>query len=139
MSASWRWAASTCNATSHLRRQLQTLYVRSHLVSPRRAAGIEPPIDSVYPHLDDHAGLRDQAEFAATLGFFGKSAIHPTQLATIHAAFAPDHTQLQWAHDVIHAFEAADGNAVRLPTGEFIDLPVAQRARNILRAAVTIG
>jgi citrate lyase subunit beta/citryl-CoA lyase len=36
---------------------LQTLHARSHLVLASRAAGIEPPIDSVYPHLDDTAGL----------------------------------------------------------------------------------
>jgi citrate lyase subunit beta / citryl-CoA lyase len=52
---------------------LQTLYVRSHLVVASRAAGIERPIDSVYPRLDDEAGLREQAEFALSLGFFGKS------------------------------------------------------------------
>ena len=37
---------------------LQTLYTRSHLVLASRAAGIEPPIDSVYPLLDDTDGLR---------------------------------------------------------------------------------
>jgi len=56
---------------------LQTLYVRSHLVLASRAAGIGPPIDSVYPHLNDPTGLREQAQFARSLGFFGKSAIHP--------------------------------------------------------------
>ena len=68
---------------------LQTLYVRSHLVVVSRAAGIEPPIDSVYPHLDDDAGLREQAEFARSLGFFGKSAIHPRQLPVLHEVFTP--------------------------------------------------
>jgi hypothetical protein len=47
---------------------LQTLYMRSHLVVASRAAGIEPPIDSVYAHLDDETGLREQAEFARSLG-----------------------------------------------------------------------
>ena len=66
---------------------LQTLYARSHLVLVSRAAGIEPPIDSVFPLLDDTAGLRDQAQFARSLGFFGKSAIHPRQLDTLHEVF----------------------------------------------------
>jgi hypothetical protein len=35
---------------------LQTLYTRSHLVVVSRAAGLEPPIDSVYPLLDDEPG-----------------------------------------------------------------------------------
>ena len=33
-------------------------YVRSHLVVAARAAGIAPPIDSVYPHIKDRDGLR---------------------------------------------------------------------------------
>jgi hypothetical protein len=53
-----------------------TLYVRSHLVVVSRAAGIEPPVDAVWPYLGDEAGLREQAEFARLLGFSGKSAIH---------------------------------------------------------------
>jgi citrate lyase subunit beta/citryl-CoA lyase len=114
---------------------LQTLYARSHLVLASRAAGIEPPIDSVYPHLDDPAGLREQAEFAHSLGFFGKSAIHPRQLDTLHEVFTPTQTEIEWAHTVLTAFDAAHGEALQLPTGEFVDLPVADRARRILQIA----
>ena len=113
----------------------QTLYVRSHLVLASRAAGIDPPIDSVYPHLDDEDGLSEQAQFARSLGFFGKSAIHPCQLAAIHEAFTPSAPEIAWAREVLAAFDAAGGEALRLPTGEFIDLPVAQRARHLLKIA----
>jgi citrate lyase subunit beta/citryl-CoA lyase len=54
-----------------------------------RAAAIEPPIDSVFPLLGDDDGLRDQAQFARSLGFFGKSAIHPRQLETLHRRSTP--------------------------------------------------
>jgi citrate lyase subunit beta / citryl-CoA lyase len=114
---------------------LQMLYARSHLVLACRAAGIEPPIDSVYPHLDDPEGLREQALFARSLGFFGKSAIHPCQLAAIHEAFTPSAPDIAWAREVLAAFDASGGEAVRLSTGEFIDLPVAQRARHLLKIA----
>jgi citrate lyase subunit beta/citryl-CoA lyase len=113
----------------------QTLYVRSHLVLASRAAGIGPPIDSVYPLLEDDEGLREQAQFARSLGFFGKSAIHPCQLAAIHDAFTPSAPDLEWAREVLAAFDAAGGEALRLPTGEFIDLPVAERARHLLKIA----
>jgi citrate lyase subunit beta/citryl-CoA lyase len=33
---------------------------------------------------------------------------------------------------VLEAFDAAGGAALRLPDGEFVDLPVAQRARRLL-------
>lgn len=111
----------------------QTLYVRSHLVIASRAAGIGAPIDSVYPNLDDADGLLEQALFARSLGFFGKSAIHPCQLAAIHEAFTPSAPDIAWAREVLAAFDASGGEAVRLSTGEFIDLPVAQRARHLLK------
>jgi citrate lyase subunit beta / citryl-CoA lyase len=111
---------------------LDTLYVRSHLVLSSRAAGLDPPIDSVYPHIDDDAGLRDQAQFARSLGFFGKSAIHPRQLPILHEVFTPSPHEVEWAQEVVAAFEHARGEALRLPSGEFVDLPVAQRARRLL-------
>jgi citrate lyase subunit beta/citryl-CoA lyase len=114
---------------------LQTLYARSHLVLASRAAGIEPPIDSVYPHLDDPTGLREQAEFAHSLGFFGKSAIHPGQLDILHEVFTPSRDDIVWAQTVLEAFDAAHGEALRLPSGEFVDLPVADRARRVLQIA----
>jgi citrate lyase subunit beta/citryl-CoA lyase len=114
---------------------LQTLYARSHLVIVSRAAGIDPPIDSVYARLDDDAGLRAQTEFARSLGFFGKSAIHPRQLAVLHDVFTPSPEELDWARTVVDTFERARGEAVRLPDGEFVDLPVAQRARRLLELA----
>ena len=114
---------------------LQTLYVRSHLVVCSRAAGIEPPIDSVFPRLHDDVELRAQAEFARSLGFFGKSAIHPRQLPVLHEVFTPSEQDLAWAQAVLAAFDAAGGAALRLPDGEFVDLPVAQRARRVLELA----
>jgi citrate lyase subunit beta / citryl-CoA lyase len=116
---------------------LQTLYVRSHLVVVSRAAGLEPPIDSVWPRLDDEAGLREQATFARSLGFFGKSAIHPRQLPILHEVFTPSEREVGWAREVVAAFEAAGGAALRLPGGEFVDLPVARRARRLLELAAT--
>lgn len=116
---------------------LQTLYVRAHLVLASRAAGIAPPIDSVYPRLDDPAGLRDQARFARSLGFHGKSAIHPRQLGILHEVFSPSDEEISWAREVLAAFDAAGGDALRLPSGEFVDLPVADRARRLLELSIT--
>jgi citrate lyase subunit beta/citryl-CoA lyase len=112
-----------------------TLYARSHLVVCSRAARIGPPIDSVFPHLADDDALRALAECARSLGFFGKSAIHPRQLSVLHAVFTPTERELAWAREVVTAFAAADGAALRLPDGEFVDLPVAQRAERLLARA----
>lgn len=114
---------------------LQTLYARSHIVVASRAGGLEPPIDSVYPRLGDDAGLKEQAEFARSLGFFGKSAIHPRQLPILHEVFTPSEEDVAWAREVVAAFEAARGEAFQLPSGEFVDVPVAERARRMLEIA----
>ncbi len=114
---------------------LPMLYVRSHLVVVSRAAGLPPPVDSVYPLIDDDAGLRAEAEFVRSLGFGAKSAIHPRQIPILHEAFAPSARELEWARQVLAAFEAGGRGATRLPDGEFVDLPVAQRAQRLLEIA----
>jgi citrate lyase subunit beta/citryl-CoA lyase len=111
---------------------LPMLYVRSHLVVVSRAAGLPPPVDSVYPLIDDDAGLRAEAQFVRSLGFAAKSAIHPRQIPILHEVFAPSARDLEWAREVLAAFEAAGRGATRLPDGEFVDLPVAQRAQRLL-------
>jgi citrate lyase subunit beta/citryl-CoA lyase len=111
------------------------LYVRSHLVVVSRALGLPPPVDSVYPLIDDDAGLRAEAQFVRSLGFAAKSAIHPRQIPILHEVFAPSARDLAWAREVLAAFEAAGRGATRLPDGEFVDLPVAQRAQRMLDIA----
>jgi citrate lyase subunit beta / citryl-CoA lyase len=125
-----------------LRRDLNTgagdlpmLHARSHLVIVSRAAGLAPPIDSVYPHVADEDGLLGQCEFARALGFFGKSAIHPRHLPVLHAVFTPSPEEIAWAREVLDAFSVAGGAAARLPGGEFVDRPVADRARHLLALA----
>ena len=114
---------------------LPMLYVRSHLVVVSAASGLPPPVDSVYPLIDDDAGLRAEAQFVRSLGFAAKSAIHPRQIPILHEVFAPSARDLEWAREVLAAFEAAGRGATRLPDGEFVDLPVAQRAQRLLDIA----
>ncbi|TMC54294.1 MAG: CoA ester lyase [Chloroflexi bacterium] len=113
----------------------ETLYARSHLVIAARSAGKPPPSDGIYPRLDDDAGLRREAEAARRIGFFGKSAIHPRQVPIIHEVFRPKVEELEWARQVMEAFEKAGGAATKTSSGEFVDRPVAERARRLLQAA----
>jgi citrate lyase subunit beta/citryl-CoA lyase len=112
-----------------------TLYARSLIVLAARAAGLEPPVDTVYTRLDDLAGLRAEAERARGLGFFGKVALHPRQVPVINEVFTPAVEQIEWAHRVLAAFETAEGAALKLEDGEFVDAPVAIRARRVLELA----
>jgi citrate lyase subunit beta / citryl-CoA lyase len=110
----------------------ETLYARSHLVIAARSAGKPKPSDGVYPLLEDDDGLRQETESAKRLGFFGKSAIHPRQVPIIHEVFAPTPDEQEWAKQVMWAFEQSGGAATKTATGEFVDRPVAERARQIL-------
>lgn len=111
---------------------------RSRLVLACAAAGRAKPIDGPWLVLGDEAGLAESAQRARLLGFGGKAAIHPQQLATIRQAFSPSAEELAWAQEVLETFEeslAAGVGALKLADGTFIDAPVADRARSILRAS----
>ena len=81
------------------------------------------------------ARLRAQAEHARSLGFLGKSAIHPRQIPVLHDVFSPDDDEVAWARAVVDAFTAGGGEPLRLESGEFVDVPVADRARRVLALA----
>lgn len=107
--------------------------VRTTLTLAAAAAGKPAPVDSVYPYLDNVDGLRVEAESALAHGFYGKSALSPRQLETIHDVFTPTVAQLDWARSVLEAFDAAGHGPTRSADGEFIDAPVASRARELLK------
>lgn len=120
----------------------ELLYARSKLVIASRIAGISPPIDTVYINLDDPEGLEQRARAARALGFFGKSAIHPRQLETINRVFTPSRAEIDRALEIIAAAQEAEDHgigALRLPTGEFVDVPVVQRAEAVVRLAEQLG
>jgi citrate lyase subunit beta/citryl-CoA lyase len=52
--------------------------------------------------------------------------------------FTPTDNEREWAVQVLDAFEGAGGEAVQLPDGEFVDVPVAKRARRLLELAVAL-
>jgi citrate lyase subunit beta/citryl-CoA lyase len=113
----------------------ETLYARSHLVVAARSAAKPKPSDGVHAQLDDDEGLRREAQAAKRLGFFGKSAIHPRQVPIIHEVFTPTAEELEWARQVLGAFAQSGGAATKSALGEFVDRPVAERAKQVLKAA----
>jgi citrate lyase subunit beta/citryl-CoA lyase len=116
------------------RDELELLAARSAVVMASRAAGIEPPLDTVWADLRDAEGFARSAERAAALGFQGKMCIHPDQIAVTNAAFSPSAQQLSWARRVVDAFEEAEtkGLASIQLDGQFIDYPIVQRARQVV-------
>ena len=113
---------------------LATLHARSTVVLTSRAAGVGPPVDSVHTDLGDDEGLRQEALRARSLGFFGKSIIHPRQIPVVHAVFTPTADDIAWAERVVAALHAADvgGRGAVVVEGTFVDAAVAARARAVL-------
>jgi citrate lyase subunit beta/citryl-CoA lyase len=109
------------------------LLARSTLVLASRAAGKAPPIDGVTTQVAGSAVARDAAR-AHALGFGGKLCIHPAQLASVRAAFAPTAEQLEWAHHVL-ASAAPDQGAAKTSDGQMVDAPVLARARRLVASA----
>jgi citrate lyase subunit beta/citryl-CoA lyase len=107
---------------------------RAACVVACRAAGMEPPLDTVWADLRDAEGFAQSAKRAAALGFQGKMCIHPDQLAVTNAAFTPDDATIAQARRVIAAFDEAEkqGLASIQLDGQFIDYPIVQRARQVL-------
>jgi citrate lyase subunit beta/citryl-CoA lyase len=104
---------------------------RALLVLASAAAGLMPPVDSVYLDLDDLAGLRASTERARRLGFFGRSAIHPRQIGPINESYTPLAAEVSWAEGACAAHEAAGGGATSFD-GRLVDAAVVRRARWLL-------
>jgi citrate lyase subunit beta/citryl-CoA lyase len=116
------------------REEMELLPHRSACVVASRAAGIEPPLDTVWADLRDAEGFLQSASRAASLGFQGKMCIHPDQIAPTNAAFTPDEATIARARQVVTAFEQAEeqGLASIQLDGQFIDYPIVQRARRVI-------
>ena len=114
--------------------EIELLAFRSQLVLGSRLAALAAPVDGVSTAIHDVQRLQVDAERSSRLGFGAKLCIHPQQVATVQAVFAPSPQRIAWARRVCEAFAAAGGAAVAVD-GQMVDLPVVQRARAVLRDA----
>jgi citrate lyase beta subunit len=103
---------------------------RAALVQAAAAARIGA-FDVPYLDLADSAALGAETLRVRAMGFTGKLAIHPTQVAPIRQAFQPSDAELAQARRIIAALDAAGGGAAQLD-GKMIDLPVVLAARRVL-------
>jgi citrate lyase subunit beta / citryl-CoA lyase len=116
---------------------LELLFARSQIVLASRAAGLEPPLDTVWLDVRDQAGLEQDARAAYRLGFQGKMAIHPGQVPIINEVFSPTAEEIDYARRVVEAFEQAEaaGSASIAVDGRLVDYPIVIKARWVLERA----
>ena len=98
-------------------------YVFTRILLAGRAAGVQV-IDGPYFRIRDLDGLRDYTQRVRVLGYDGKWALHPDQIAVINELFSP--TQQQYDHacrllDVYTRSTDGDGRGAVLFDGEMID------------------
>jgi citrate lyase subunit beta/citryl-CoA lyase len=117
-------------------------YPRSRIAVACRAAEVDPPLDTPFMiDVKDVEGLRADARRARQLGFQGKLCIHPIQIEPCHAVFSPTEEEIEHAERVIQAYEDAEARgigAIQLD-GKFIDPPIVERSRRVLKLATAIG
>jgi citrate lyase beta subunit len=116
---------------------LEILFARSKAVLDSAAARVRAPIDRVWTDVRDGDGLEADALFARSLGFRGKACVHPDQVEIVNRVFTPSDEELSQARRVVEAYEQAmeEGEGVTALDGEMIDLPVVERARQVLALA----
>ncbi|QNH77899.1 CoA ester lyase [Pseudomonas protegens] len=106
---------------------------RLALIVHSRAAGLQAPLDGVFPAIADSPGLAASIRHAYAMGFTGALCIHPAQVPVIHQALAPSPEELAWARRVVEGGRAGAG-AYQVD-GQMVDTPVLQRAQRMLTLA----
>jgi citrate lyase subunit beta / citryl-CoA lyase len=115
--------------------ELPMLMAKSEVVIASRAAELPGPIHSVYPYVHDKVGMSRHAAEAARLGYTAQSILSPRQIPAVHEAFSVDEAQRNWACEILEEFAASGGSPTQTAAGEFVDLPVAKRAQDVLNRA----
>ncbi|KAJ5086769.1 hypothetical protein NUU61_008076 [Penicillium alfredii] len=124
------------------------LFARSAIATAARAANLPSTIDLVCTAYKSDkadgsppAALEEECRDGRRLGFNGKQCIHPSQAKTADAIFGPQAEETLWAMRVVIADEkaAAAGRGAWTLDGKMIDVPVAQKARAIVKKAEACG
>jgi citrate lyase subunit beta / citryl-CoA lyase len=106
-----------------------------------RAAGLRPPIDTVFFDVTDAQGFERDCLEAKALGFQGKAVIHPNQVETANRVFAPSAEEVTSARRVVEAFgeaEAKGVGAIRVD-GKLVDYAMVKNAEKLLTTARALG
>ncbi|ARP86199.1 HpcH/HpaI aldolase/citrate lyase family protein [Bordetella genomosp. 9] len=111
--------------------------LRHVMLALRLAAGASGKyvLDGAYPNVADQDGFRAEARLSRSLGFLGKSCIHPTQIAIANEVYAYSSEEIAQARRIVQASRAQAGTGAFLLDGKMIDAPFVRRAKDILLAS----
>jgi citrate lyase subunit beta/citryl-CoA lyase len=113
---------------------LETLYMRSRIVTAARAAGLTNPIGGLWQDVSDLEGLRRFSAFNRRLGFGGQIVIHPSHVAPVNEIFSLSEQEVAYYRGLVAAYEGAEaeGSGTVAYDGEMIDLAHVKTARELL-------
>ncbi|MBI3967857.1 MAG: CoA ester lyase [Chloroflexi bacterium] len=120
----------------------ERLYGNLYVVMVAAMAGVQ-----THGRLANVADFSDLETFesscreAYNLGFKGSSCIHPAQVPIINRAFTPPEDLVTWSRRVIETLDAAqaEGRSSAALDGKMVDIPTAERARQLLVRADAIA
>ena len=109
--------------------------MRTAIVLASASARLNAPIGPVLTAFNDLAMLEATSLELFRLGYGGRTAVHPSQIPVINAAFSPTERDVERAEAIISRFDqaASDGNAVTVDAdGALIDEAIVRRARRTI-------
>jgi citrate lyase subunit beta / citryl-CoA lyase len=115
-------------------------YSLARCVLAARARG-KAVLDGVYLELDNSEGFRTVCEQGRSLGFDGKTLIHPNQVAVANEVFGPSAEAVEHAGRVLLAWrEAQDrGEGLAVLDGKLVEVMHVEDARRLLAMAEQIA
>lgn len=120
--------------------RLPLLYAMSRTIAAARAVG-KQVIDGVFMDLvDDGTNLRRDAQLGKSLGFDGKSLIHPRQIQVTNEVFSPSPEEVRAAESLVEAFSRAmaAGKGVCVHEGRLVENLHVDQARGLLELHASI-
>ena len=102
------------------------------LVLASAAAEIQQPVAPIFRDFNDESGLRASCQRLKADGFFGRTAVHPKQIAVINDVFSTTPEELEHAQEVIDSLNSSNGAGIDAQ-GKMIDAASARIARKIIQ------
>ena len=115
--------------------ETELLAVRSMVVLASAAAGIGAPIGPVCVDFRDLTALTRSSVALRRMGFVGRAAIHPAQVAPINAVFTPERDAVDRARRLVVSYDESlqrGGGVCVDEKGKMVDEAVVRSARRLI-------
>ena len=108
-------------------------YSRGKIPVDARAAGVAA-IDAIWQDLKDTKGLENDCKVGKSLGYTGKSIIHPDHISVVHRLFHPNKSEILWAEKVCQTYlnSTKKGKGATTVDGKMIDEVHFKQAKALL-------